>query len=179
MSIATRQKLWNRIESEFEEPVKDVIAGMREQGCSWGTIAGVLGVSTRALFNWRKLFGLPIDKSAHKHDNRSSVTETDRKAMMLGYQNATEAIIDMRLVQRKRCCEVASKLGVSEFTVYRYTPDNLRGVIYNRSPKWWEQRRRWAKEMAQRPRGKKHPWRAMNDEVFGGRSTLSSKSEPE
>lgn len=51
---------WDRIEAEFEEPIKDVIVGLREQGCTWRSIALALEVHYETVKRWRRWLGLPL-----------------------------------------------------------------------------------------------------------------------
>lgn len=51
-----RAGIVREIEAEFDEPIRDVIVGMREQRCNWTVIAGVLGIGRNTLNRWRKLW---------------------------------------------------------------------------------------------------------------------------
>lgn len=55
-----RHAIWQAIEREYDEPVRDVLAVLRQQGCSWPTVAGVLGVTCQTVRNWRRVLQLPI-----------------------------------------------------------------------------------------------------------------------
>lgn len=169
MGRERRLQLWSDIEAEFREPVADVITGLREQGNSWRTVAGALGVALSTLSEWRRELGLPFDQSLKFFDSSSipERTPTDEKAWRLGYENATDAVLDMRLVQRLTLAQAAQMLGVHPATILHYTPRTVRGSIYNRSAQWWVQRRRWAAEMQKRRRDAKHPWECDNDVLFG------------
>lgn len=169
-----RLALWRQIEDEFEEPIADVIIGLREQGNSWRTVAGCLNISLGTLVEWRKVLGMPLGKHDNVYDPSSlpETTPTDRKAQALGYHDATDAVLDMRLKQRLTIREAAEQLGVHYTTITAYTPPELRGTIYNRSSRWWKQRRRWASDMLERFKTKRtldknwHPFNQKNELIF-------------
>lgn len=55
---------WASLEGEYQEPIADIIAGFREQGATWRTTAGALGVgSLQTLIRWRRLLGMPVGGS--------------------------------------------------------------------------------------------------------------------
>ena len=56
------------IEAEFDEPLEDVIFGLRDLVYSWRTVAGALGIYHRTLYNWRKARGMLIDARDVRHD---------------------------------------------------------------------------------------------------------------
>lgn len=168
-----RRALWRDIEREFDEPLRDVIAGMREQGNSWRTVAGALGVHRSTLLQWRKALRLPLDQHANVKDASSVAERTplDQKARALGYEDAIDAVIQMRLVDGMQLVEVARVLDCHINTVCNYTPRQLRGTIYVRSERWWRVRRQQAQRMAKLAVAsravKGHLFHALNDEVFG------------
>ena len=49
-----RIALWRALEAEFNEPIADTIQGLREQGNTWRTVAGALGINLSTLQEWRK-----------------------------------------------------------------------------------------------------------------------------
>lgn len=51
------------LEREFDEPLRDIIVTFRQQGNSWRTIAGAMGIGFTTLNRWRKKLGLPIDRN--------------------------------------------------------------------------------------------------------------------
>ena len=51
---------WQRVEAEFGEPVKDVIVGLREQGCTWRSVALALEVHYETVKRWRQMLSLPL-----------------------------------------------------------------------------------------------------------------------
>lgn len=169
-----RLALWRAIEEEFGEPLKSVIQGLREQdkGNSWRTVAGCLGVSRCTLLEWRRALDLPLNKHGNVYDPSSvpEYTATDEKAQELGYEDAVDAVLDLRLKQRLTLSESAKALGVHPSTVAAYTPPAIRGAIYNRSEGWWIQRRQWARDMLQRRKMKYrhggHPFNYDNDILF-------------
>lgn len=152
---------WREIEQEFGEPVHDTIQGLRAQGNTWRTVAGALGVSLSTLQDWRRALGLPLDSHVQIYDPSSlpKYTPTDRKARALGYEDATDAVLDMRLCQGLTLWQAARRLGVHPQTVSDYTPRRLRdGSIYNRSARWWKVRREQARRLKHSPPDN-HPWR--------------------
>lgn len=170
-----RLTLWREIEDEFGESVADVIQGLRQQdgGNSWRTVAGVLGVSDHTLQEWRHALGLPVNAHDHKYDpsSKPELTETDRKARALGYEDATDAVLDLRLLQGLTVREAGEVLGVHYQTICQYTPKETRGT-YNRSARWWESRREQVKRMtsisvaSRRQRVEPHPFSYGNDLLF-------------
>lgn len=171
MGRERRLQMWADIEEEFGEPVADVIAGLREQGNSWRTVAGALEISRSTLQLWRKELALPLDQHDNVRDPSSTpeYTPTDIKARALGYDDARDAVIEMRLSRGLTLRQVAAELGVHPATVLRYTPRRLRGAIYNRSNYWWSQRRQWASNMLARWKAKyhgNHAWNLDNGMIF-------------
>lgn len=175
MGRERRLQMWAAIEVEFDEPVRDVIAGLREMGNSWRTVAGALEISRSTLQEWRHELGLPFDQHDNVYDPSSTPesTPTDGKAQALGYANAIDAVLDMRLTQKLTLRQAAYKLDVHPQTIVRYTPERLRGAIYNRSEYWWKQRRQWAAEMLRRFKIKygdrsisRHPFDCDNDSMW-------------
>ncbi|HOW77947.1 MAG TPA: hypothetical protein PK406_00720 [Verrucomicrobiota bacterium] len=120
------------IEAEMGEPLADTIMGLREQGNSWRTVAGALGVNLGTLVLWRKLLGLPMEQN-HKVFDPSSLPELtplDRRARALGYADMREAVLDLRVKQHKTLREAAAILGCHYTTVSSRTPPEARGT-YN------------------------------------------------
>lgn len=162
-----RVQRWREIEAEFMEPVADVIQGLREQGNSWRTVAGALGCAQSTLKEWRRALGLPLDQNDKVRDPSSTPerTPTDLAARELGYEDAEDAVLDMRLREQMTIFQAAERLGVHYCTVVLYTPKKLRGTIYNRSERWWQVRRAQARAMTERNRevyAQEHIWRSMN-----------------
>jgi len=176
MGRERRLKLWAEIEIEFGEPVADVIMGLRQQGNSWRTVAGALDIALSTLKEWRRELGLPLDQHDNVYDPSSmpDYTPTDRKAQAMGYQDATDAVLDMRLKQGLTIKQVADRMGCHYCTVTSYTPLRLRGEIYNRSEAWWVNRRQQVRDMLDEFLEKKranrewHPFNRDNGVIFGG-----------
>jgi len=173
-----RLALWRAIEAEFGEPLANVIQGLREQdgGNSWRTVAGCLGVSLSTLQEWRKALDLPLNLHDQVYDPSSTpeLTPTDRKAQALGYENATDAVLDMRLREGLTTRQAGKKLGVHWETISRYTPPEMRSEIYNRSEEWWKQRREQCAAMTEQNRVRRsqdkneHPFNYANNLIFKG-----------
>lgn len=127
-----RMRLWQQIEHEFDEPIADVIVGLREQGNSWRTVAGCLDVSRGTLQEWRKLLGLKLDKNDNVFDESSlpELSPLDHKAIELGYKNKVDAIIDLRMGQKKTIKEAAAILKCHYQTISLYSPMEVK-YTYN------------------------------------------------
>jgi hypothetical protein len=130
-------------------------------------------VSRCTLLEWRKALELPLDKHDNMFDPSSTPerTPTDIKAQALGYEDAKDAVLDLRLVQGLTLAEAAKVLDVHPSTILSYTPTTVRGRIYNRSEAWWVQRRQWARDMMERFRNshrRRHPFSRDNDILFRG-----------
>lgn len=169
-----RVQLQRAIEDEFGEPLADVIRGMREQGNSWRTVAGALGVCPYTLQMWRHNLDLTLDQHDNVFDpsSRPECTPTDRKARTMGYENATDAVISMRLTEGLTVQQAAEKLGVHRATVLRYTPRRLRGAVYNRPARWWQVRRAQCEAMNRGNTTTDHIWRGDNARVFQKKHNL-------
>jgi DNA invertase Pin-like site-specific DNA recombinase len=161
-----RLALWHAIETEFDEPIRDVIQGLREQGNSWRTVAGALGVSLSTLQEWRKALNMQLNHADKVFDPSSlpRYTPTDCKARALGYEDAQDAVLEMRCKDQLTIKQVARILGIHYTTVTRYTPSELRGAIYNRSTRWWEIRRAQILLLTkQNQRNSSYIWRKINN----------------
>ena len=184
MGRERRLKKWHDIEAEFQEPVVDIIVGLREQGNSWRIVAGALEIALSTLCEWRRELGLPLKRDDKVFDPSSlpERTPTDKKAQRLGYRNATDAVLDMRLVQKLTLVQAAQILDVHPHTILHYTPRDTRGLIYNRSEQWWIQRRQWAADMSKRFCAKyggytgQHPFDKDNDILFTRRTDADGVS---
>ena len=164
------------IEAEFDEPLVDVIRGLREVACgnSWRIVAGALGISLSTLTEWRRALDLPLNAHDKRRDPSSTpeATPCDQKAMAAGYRNMREAIIDLRLLRGKTLKEAAEIIGCHPGTIYRYTPQELRGALYGRSERWWQVRRAQCARMTalnrQRHAANKdhHYWNKANRQIF-------------
>lgn len=148
-----RMKIWAQIEDEFDEPISDVIMGLREQdgGNSWRTVAGCLDVSPQTLLEWRHALGLDVDATDQKYDPSSYKSgkphnHLDHRAKALGYENAIDAVTEMRLKRGLTIKETAQVLGCHYQTVSLHTPDGIKG-LYNRSEYWWKVRREQCRKM--------------------------------
>jgi hypothetical protein len=126
-----RDNLIRKIEKEFDEPLADIIIGMRQQGCSWSTIAGALEVGYNTVLSWRKEFGFaPIDSSAHVVEENDRVVYKDRIAQKFGYSNFNSLYFDFREKRKMLVSEIAKEIGVHENTIYKWIPDNMKRYMY-------------------------------------------------
>lgn len=120
------------LELEFDEPLADIVTGMREQGCNWAVIAGALGVSNQTLITWRREFGFAPT-------NREKIIEKSRRqkniiAARLGYRNFRALYADLRMTKKMLVRDIAAKMGVHENTLYKWIPENMKGYIYIATP---------------------------------------------
>jgi len=183
-----RLAMWREIEAEFGEPIRDVIIGLREVdgGNSWRTVAGCLDICRTTLLEWRKALDIGVDTSDKRYDPSSypdgkPIQHLDHRAKKLGYEDAKDAVLDLRLEQGLTIKEAANVLDCHYNTITKHTPPSLRGEIYNHSDGWLEQRRAWAADMLERSRAANahHPFRAANDAMFGEREKGASGGSPE
>jgi len=156
------------VEEEFGEPLADIIAGLRAQGNTWRTVAGVLGVNAVTLYEWRKKLTLPVDKHRVIHYRRIC-RPVEKAAKRLGYESLGEALRDLRLHRRMTHTQVAARLGVNIATITRNLPPELKGMR-NISPEGrarWRQRASGMRRRALDARRQKgHAWQRDNDSLF-------------
>lgn len=137
------------IEGEFDEPLRDVILGMREQGCTWRTIAGALGVSRPQVYLWRKALGI-VDTRRLRDALSTWPTRITMAAKELGYRNAAQAIVDLRMSHSLE--ETAAILGVAVRTVTRHYPPGFSGTVFTKTEKYIEGRKRTGQMTVERCR---------------------------
>ena len=116
---------WRAIEVEFDEPLRDILSGMREQGASWDTIAGALEVPLATLKRWRQHFGLCDGR--YIRDLRQPRRLSDERAQARGYADLLDGIRDCRLVRRMTWRATANYLSVNVSTLTQRRPEQLRG----------------------------------------------------
>jgi hypothetical protein len=149
------------IEAEYGEPAREVIEGLRAQGCSWQTVAGALGMDCKTLTHLRKRLGMLVDPSDRQMDadREPMPLWADLQAQKHGYENIGTAVEAMRLGERLTVREIAAKLGVSVTTVQVNTPPEAKGVV-NWSVEGKERQRENARRLAKTRRNRMdHPWR--------------------
>lgn len=148
------------IEAEYGEPVRDVIQGLRAQGCSWPTVAGALGMDPKTLTALRRRLGMTVDGTRQQDADREPMPLwADLQAQQHGYENISTAIEAMRLGEHLTVQEIAARLGVSVTTVQVHTPDAAKGVV-NWSAAGKEAQRENARRLARtRSNRMDHPWR--------------------
>lgn len=161
---ARRLSLWQAIEDEFDEPLADVIAGLREQGNTWRTVAGALGVSLSVLVEWRKALGLPLNQREQTYDPSSPAqpNKSDINACALGYNDASSAIADMRL-KGMTLKEIGEKLNIHPVHVCKLSPPPIKG-IHNTSARGAAVHREQVKH--RKRGGREHIWSKDNDILF-------------
>lgn len=160
-----RLSLIAAIEEEFSEPLAETIMGLREQGNSWRTVAGALGISRETLRLLRVALRLPLAKNVKVFDPSSLpiLSPCARRANLAGYADMRDAVLDLRVRQSKTVAEAAEILGCHPCTVRRYSPNEIKG-IWHLSARGREIKSRKAKElrarqMAQGSVTDQHPWR--------------------
>jgi transposase len=151
------------VQDEFGEPVGELIRGLRAEGHSWGTVAGVLGVSASTLQEWRRALGLELNRHAHcRRAGKEHVTPGDRKARAAGYPSLRAAIRYLRLTKRLTLRQVAQRLGVHYATVSWYSRQEAPGLVVltaeGRARRVQNLRAQWG----HRPHDD-HPWRQDED----------------
>jgi len=139
------------IEAEFDEPLREVIVGMREQGCSWSTIAGALGVSRRQVYVWRHDLGIKDDR---RLCDSPMISKIERAARRLGYKNAGLAITDLRF-GGLTLAQTAEALGVVPRTVTRHYPPGFAGLVFVRTERYLDGCRRAGRKAVERRRRRK------------------------
>ncbi len=93
-----------------------------------------------------------------------------------GYQNMRDAVITLRM-QGKTLKEIAAIIGCCPATVYRYTPQELRGALCGRSEYWWQVRRAQCAQMTELNRQRHaenkehHCWNKYNRLLFKKQTT--------
>ena len=127
------------IEAEFDEPLRDIIVGMRDQYCTWRTIAGALGVSRSQVYLWRKMLDIMDDRRL-RDALSARRTKIGAAAKRLGYRNTAQAIIDLRMGGHS-LTETADILGVHVRTVTKHYPSGFSGLVFVRTEKYIESRR--------------------------------------
>jgi len=160
-----RQALWRAIEEEFDEPLTDVILGLREQGNSWRTVAGALGTSYSVLQEWRHVLGLPINRLDKIYDPSScpAVRASDVKAQAFGYPDAPTAIADLRANHGLTLKQIGERLGIHYAYISKLSPASVKG-IHNTSTQGHAVHCRQLEHVARG--GPDHPWSKDNDIVF-------------
>lgn len=114
------------IEHEFDEPIRDVITGMRQQGCSWQTIASAIGIPLSTLFKVQKKLNVP--RMTITPMPRKNPPAADEKVKELGYRDMANAIRHMRGELHMTVTQCAECMGVDINIVKRHTPLDMKGV---------------------------------------------------
>lgn len=141
------------VEAEFDEPLRDVIVIMRQQGNTWRTIASALNVSRFTLYHWRQELGIE-DHRRLRDAFSASPSKTDMAARRLGYRNARQAVVDLR-TSGHTLQETAEILGVSPHTVTRHYPEGFAGTVFVKTEAYREALRRTGRMAVERRRRRK------------------------
>lgn len=130
-----------RIEAEFGEPLVDVISTLREMRCSWRSVALALEVSVSTVRDYRRQLGLPIDGTRVSDELSWYPRKAELAAKRLGYRNAEEAVVDLRL-SGKTVDETAAIMGINEKSVRRHYPPGFAGTVFVKTKRYVRTRRR-------------------------------------
>lgn len=117
----------SQIEQEFGEPFDEVVRGFRAQGATWVTIAGSLEITPHQLKRWVSERGLWDGKLNRDAPQPNGLHE---RAQAHGFANVTEMIRDY-LNRRQPVYAVAGVLNCATDKLYRYVPDEFKGLIHN------------------------------------------------
>ena len=169
----SRKRRWKAIEREFDEPLADVIIGMRQQGNTWMTIAGILGCNYKTLIRWRKTLGLAVCRFDQFHDPDFKPTTSKRvqkRVETSGYRTLKNAIVGLRFYEHQSIAETGKLLGICPDYVSQRTPEEIKGCIIVLSEMEVKARRTLAEKMRQSINNTKHPWRAQDHALFSGLS---------
>jgi hypothetical protein len=149
------------IEDEFQEPLDQIIIVMRQQGCNWRTIAGVLEVSYTNLLKWRKKFDFAQPQRSYKRyeEPRGAKSPIEDIAKKHGYRSFVALYRDMRLSKKMTVEQVARTIGVSEATIRKWTPKELKDIRYNTEKNAISARKNLEKARISVNR-EYHPWNA-------------------
>lgn len=157
--MTKRVDIIKKIEAEFDEPLPDIVMGMREQGCNWDTVAGALGITARTLRIWRREIGFaPIDRFNVVIEHRSGERIVDRIARRYGYYNFEDMYRDMRLSRNMTVAQMSKKTGICERTITKWTPPELKGMEIKTPKKVAAAKRNLAKARAIANPARLSPW---------------------
>jgi transposase-like protein len=132
LGLAQHEARVRAIEEEFGESLYEVIAGMRQQGCKWSTIAGSLDVTEQTLQKWRTQLSIPIDPNDKVYEEPRGARDTSLDlAQRHGCKTIAELMYQLRVVQGMTKEEAARHLGVSERSIYTWSPESINGHQIN------------------------------------------------
>ncbi len=147
------------LELEFDEPLADIVIGMREQACSWKTIAGALGISSRTLRRWRRKIGFsPIDSRNIVRENHFKPRMVDEIARRHGYNDFEDMYRDMRLSKKMTVAQMSEKTKICERTITKWTPRELKGTEIKTKKKIAAANKNLAKARAVANSTRSSPW---------------------
>jgi hypothetical protein len=130
-----------RIEREFDRPLRDIIVDLREHGCTWRTVALALEVSRSRVYQFRRELGLECTGKRMRDDLSAKPGKVDLAAQDLGYRNGQTAIVDLRM-GGLMAQEVADKLGVNVRTIRRHYPPGFAGTVFIKTERYEQTRNR-------------------------------------
>ena len=157
--MGKREKRWRELEEKYGYPVAEIIEWFRGYPLRYKDIASIFEIDVKTLLEWRRALGLPITRN-ERICFPHTVKPIDKKAQALGYTDARDATIDIRLCQKLTRDEASEILKVHPVTITRNTPDELKGLLHNMSDKGREVLSRLTAERNhKRPPSGNHPWR--------------------
>jgi hypothetical protein len=116
------QKFRARVESEFQEPLEDVISGLRQQNCTWVTVANVLEIPLDTLRHWVPGWGVRDDR---RNVEYVASRPLDLKAKALGYRGIEDMIVAYNTSGKTRQ-DMADVLKCHKLSINRYAPIEVR-----------------------------------------------------
>lgn len=151
-----RAHIITEIEAEFDEPIADIVAGMREQNCSWRTIAGALGINVLTLRRWRRVFGFsPVGSEKRIVEDNSREHRADRVARERGYKDFGDMFRSMRLSGMTIDC-ISEEIGIGKTMIRKYAPEDTRDIhIFTEKSR---EASRYNLLIARESAGKSSPW---------------------
>ena len=165
--IHIRASMVSSIEKEFDEPLADIVIGMREQGCNWSTIAGALDISVRTLRRWRRDMDFaPINQCGIVTENRQRAKFVDDVARRHGYDDFVSMYRDMRLSRKMTVAQMSLHTGICERTITKWTPKNLKGIEIKTEKKVAAAQENLARAREIAYAIKASPWYRDSDQIF-------------
>jgi len=156
-----KTQLMRDIEAKYGGDIRDIITDFREVdgGNSWRTVAAILDIGENTLYEWRERLGMPIDGEYQLDpsslDGGVASNSLDHRAQDRGFEDARDAVLELRLVRGLTRREAAEVLDCHPQTITRHTPEHLRWLIRNHRDVRHERV----------PNGD-HPWRGQFKAIF-------------
>ena len=100
-----------------------------------------LEISRARVYQFRREFGLPIDEPRMLDDLSEYPRKVEIAASALGYRNAQEAVVELRL-SGNTVAQTAERLGIHPRTVTRHYPESFAGTVFVKTKKYQRTRNR-------------------------------------